>query len=534
MKARAISTLLLTLSVGVGATASAQEAEKDAKSAPADAAEPEEGAEKPKRAPPAAGPLPVEDPTIHQKEDFEPIGKQADEAGEAPSKAETKPKGKEPEEEDKEGEDKEPETIAADLPVEDPTIHEEAGAVSEPEGDGTGKAKPSEEPKDWAQPVKVAYGYQGGLLVSVNDWFYLALSGLVQARYAVNYRTKPPTDPETGVREKQVTQGFDVARARFHLGVGLTEFVALYMRIGVVAGGDFSFQRAFLDLKWKYFRIRAGLFMNELIAESLINPNDHLFNDYTIVENVYTPGSSRGVMFTYMRKRFSFNLGYSDGLRTGFSEIRSAARADFAVTLRTPYAWGERGLGGFNRLVARRGTPLGIRIGGAVHYQDGGRSQGTADVKIALGSLDLSVRGNGWSLLASVTSGQDGRVDAGAEVQSFEIVTTGGSVMGGYFVLENLQLFGQYAIVSKPRAQGEPPPDTPGVPTTAPSTFQTFGVGMSYFIIPGHDNVKLSTDFQYFLGREMGSSVPASPLNNIQPNDDGSQFFWRIQISAAF
>jgi hypothetical protein len=46
--------------------------------------------------------------------------------------------------------------------------------------------------------------------------------------------------------------------------------------------------------------------------------------------------------------------------------------------------------------------------------------------------------------------------------------------------------------------------------------------------------VKLSSDFQYFLGREMGSSVPASPLNNIQPNDDGSQFFWRIQLSAAF
>ena len=59
-----------------------------------------------------------------------------------------------------------------------------------------------------------------------------------------------------------------MARARFQLGIGLTEFVALYMRIGVVAGGDFSFQRAFIDLKWKWLRIRAGLFMNETIAES--------------------------------------------------------------------------------------------------------------------------------------------------------------------------------------------------------------------------------------------------------------------------
>jgi hypothetical protein len=318
------------------------------------------------------------------------------------------------------------------------------------------------------------------------------------------------------------------------LGVGLTEFVALYMRIGVVAGGNFSFQRAFIDLKWKYLRLRAGLFMNELIAESLINPNDLYFNDYSIVENVYSPGSSKGVMFTYLRKRFSINLGYSDGLRTGFSEIRSAARADFAVTLRTQYAWGERGLGGFNRLISRRGTPFGIRLGGAIHYQDGGRSQGTAPVKIVLGTVDLSARGNGWSVLVSATSGQDARVDSATPAESLEVVTGGVSVMGGYFVLDDLQVFGQYSFVGKPKIQGEPPPTMPGSPVIGPSDFHAFGVGFTLFVIPGHDNVKLSSDFQYFLGREMGSIVPASPLNNIQPNDDGSQFFWRIQLSAAF
>ena len=523
MKARATFPVLVAFSLGLAVSAQAQDAgtkdagaEKPAVKEPGDKPPP---TEQPDRSPPTAGKLPVEDPTIHQ-ERREKLEKQAEEKA-APAEKEEPPT-----EEVAEG-DEDP--TAGKLPVEDPTLHDEVEPLEKP--------APTEEPTeaeedDWGQRVQVAYHYQGGLLVGVDNWFYLALSGLVQARYAVNYRTEPPTDPETGIREKQVTQGFDVARARFHLGVGLTEFVALYMRIGVVSGGDFSFQRAFIDLKWIYFRLRAGLFMNETIAESLINPNDLLFNDYSIVENVFTPGSSKGVMFTYLRRRFSINLGYSDGLRTGFSEIRSPTRADFAVTLRTQYAWGKRGLAGFNRLVARRGTPFGLRLGGAVHYQDGGRSQGTTDVKIGLVTLDLSARGNGWSLLVSGTTGQDGRAGAGETAQSFEIINTGVSVMGGAFVLDNLQVFGQYAIVTKPRIQGEVPPDE--LPTAGTSSFQAFGVGATFFVIPGHDNVKLSTDFQYFLGYEAGSTVPASDLNNIQPNDQGSQFFWRIQLSAAF
>ncbi len=525
--ARVILCLLVTLSLGLGGFARAQESKDDPPSKSGGSPE------QPSRSPSPGHKLPVEDPTIHGEHQkvlkikSDPDSSLDDAQGDPGSEDGQATLGIDAEQ-----------SVGA-LPVEDPTLDVDEPEESEAEDDSK-STKPApkddpEQPKEWGQKVQVAYGYQGGLVVGVDDWFYLALSGLVQARYSVNYRTKPPTDIDTGVREDQVTQGFDIGRARFHLGVGLTEFVALYMRVGVVAGGDFSFQRAFLDLKWKYFRLRAGLFMNETIAESLVNPNDLLFNDYSIVENVFNPGSSKGVMFTYLRRRFSINLGYSDGLRTGFSEIRSSARADFAVTVRTQYAWGERGLGGFNRLVARRGTPLGIRLGGSLHYQDGGRSQGTADVKVVLGTIDLSVRGNGWSILASVTSGQDARVDTTTDVGgSYEVISSGVSATGGYFVLEDLQVFGQYALVSKPRTQGEPPSDIPGVGTPTPSPFHAFGVGLSYFIIPGYDNVKLSTDFQYFLGRELDSSVPASPLNNIAPNDDGSQFFWRIQISAAF
>jgi hypothetical protein len=503
MKMLAISVLLVTLTLGWSVRAWAQDAGVEPP--------PPVEEEKPDREPPTAGALPFEDPTIAPPRD-EDLDVEEPEA--PASEPQAGPEA--------------PDRPTAAGPVEDPTQH------------GPRDTEPGEEPetaegptpeKDEGPNVKVVY--DRGFLLSVDDWFYLALTGLLQARYTLNYRTKPPTDPATMELDKKVTQGFDVPRARFTLGIGLTEFVALVMRIGVVAGGTIEFQRAFIDLKWKYFRMRAGLFMNELIAESLVNPDDLFFLDYSIVDNVYTPGSSKGVMFTYLRYRFSINLGYSDGLRTGFSEIRSSANADYAITLRTQYAWGDAGLAGFNRLVARRGTPFGIRLGSALHYQDGGRTQGSLPAKIASGTVDVSVRGNGWSALFSAVVGQDA-TDATETNEAGEVVSGGVTLMGGYFVLKDLQVFGQYSVVPKPRVQGTPPPALPGEVLSAPSNFHAFGVGLSYFVIPNHDNVKVSSDFQYFLGRESGSNVPASPLNSIQRNDDGSQFAWRIQISARF
>ena len=203
--------------------------------------------------------LPVEDPTIAQ-EDSAAADEEDDGDADEPADEEV-PDADAPEDEDAGKEraklDTDAEPTVGALPVEDPTLEvdaKELGAPDEPaEDEDTAAEEPDDQgptdeeekeeeekkddPNEWGQPVKVMYGYQTGLLVGVDDWFYLALSGLVQARYAVNYRTEPPNDVTTGDRELQLTQGFDVARARFTMGIGLTQFVALYMRIGVVSGG---------------------------------------------------------------------------------------------------------------------------------------------------------------------------------------------------------------------------------------------------------------------------------------------------------
>jgi hypothetical protein len=509
MNARATSMMLIALMVAGPARAQDGGVETDASL---------EEEQTPEKADPTTGALPMEDPTIQPTRDED---LRVDDELSSEADAEPGSDGEEAAETDT----KKEEPTAGALPIEDPTRAPEKEKELEESLDEPGAAEDDED------NVKVVYDQ--GFLVAVDNWFFISLSGLLQARYTVNYRTDPPTDPDTGIRDKMVTQGFDVARARFTLGIGLTEFVALVMRIGVVAGGDFDFQRAFIDLKWKYFRLRAGLFMQELVGESFINPHNLYFLDYTIMDNVFSPGGSAGVMFTYLRQRFSINLGYSNGLRTGFTEIRDPAKADFAVTVRAQYAWGERGLAGFNQLNVRRGTPFGVRLGVAAHYQDGGRSGGSQPVKIALLTADLGVRGNGWSTMFGFTLGQDSVTDAPGSLEAGEVVTGALSAMGGYFVLESLELYGQYSFVSRPKIQGVLPPTVDEV-LTQPSDFHAFGVGFSYWFIPGRDHVKLQSDFIYYLGHETGSTVPSSPLNSIQPNADGSQFSWRIQISAHF
>ena len=239
MKLHAISMVLVALILGGSVHARAQDAGVQEP--------PPVEKEAPDREPPTAGAFPFEDPTIEapRDEDLE-----VEEAEKPPSETEARSET--------------PDRPTGTGPVEDPTLHDprdtqpggesklpaEGPPDAEPSVTAKPDAEPSEEPapeKEEGSKVKVVY--DNGFLLSINDWFYLALDGLVQARYTINYRTKPPTDPLTMELDKHVTQGFDVPRARFTLGIGLTEFVALVMRVGVVTGGDIEFQRAFIDLK---------------------------------------------------------------------------------------------------------------------------------------------------------------------------------------------------------------------------------------------------------------------------------------------
>ncbi len=198
MKTRATSMILTAILLGSAVPTGAQDA--GVEEVPA-----EEG--------PTAGVHPFEDPTIEPPRDE---NLKIDESAEAAAGVTGVEAG------DAESDSGQPDESAGSGPVEDPTLHHDKAEATE-EASKDGSPKPSEDSppkKDEGPNVKVAY--DRGFLLSIDNWFFLALSGLVQARYTVNYRTKPPTDPDTMVRDKQITQGFEVPReaTAFWISIG--------------------------------------------------------------------------------------------------------------------------------------------------------------------------------------------------------------------------------------------------------------------------------------------------------------------------
>ena len=184
MTARATATIfvavLLGATVGLAVRVSAEETE----------------GEEPKREPPTAGARPVEDPTIHgrepQEDEFENEPHvEGDSETEARPEAETEPDESQTPAEQL-ADDSEPESargMTGAGPVEDPTLD----ITTEPDAELPSQEEPIEEsavetPKEEApeeaKKPDVRVDYDNGLLLSINDWFYLALSGLVQARFS--------------------------------------------------------------------------------------------------------------------------------------------------------------------------------------------------------------------------------------------------------------------------------------------------------------------------------------------------------------
>jgi len=378
-------------------------------------------------------------------------------------------------------------------------------------------------------------GYDNGFFISSADGnFRLNLNGLVQFQWILN-----------SAKDRNTQWGFNVRRARmdfsgvlaqdwnfkFQMQYGSAYNVAAAgvrpievtdpvtntsQVIGAESGGGINVLDAYLerevDLGGTMFTVRGGQFKAPFLREWLVDDQNQLAVDRSLLNYFFYQGYSVGLQGEYASDSFRATIAYTNGVGTpvgynvgsyGTSWLSSptqysfAGRADFKLS----GSWDQ-----FDDFNSRPGTEAGVMVGIGALYQKYNNNADdyvrqlndptfgitTANSKVFGLTADLTWDFGGASLFASFVWQNVDAPDAGLSTLN----PWGFTVQGGYFLTDDFELFGRYSY-----ADLDVPDSINGfpVPSTGLDGFDSLNVvtfGVNYFL---SSNVKLTADLSWSL-----------------------------------
>jgi len=357
-------------------------------------------------------------------------------------------------------------------------------------------------------------GWDGAFFLRSQDGrFRLDVGGQVQFRYTATLRD--------GENEDGYQGGFETQRTTLILGGHAFDERLTY---GVEAvfeteGGGFVFEVA--KVGWDFgggWTISAGLDSLPLLWEELLFDFGGLAVDQSVVNGVFGQGDSEGVFGAYTADRLRIQAAFTDGLDSGGTDFDESP-ADWALTGRAEWRFGEGGWDRFGAFSSSRGSPFSARIGVAGHVEEGADDI-EASVDLAQWTVDVLAKGGGWNVYVAVVGRHlDDGVDSFSD---FGLVAE-----GGVFVSETVELFARYDVVL---ADGDRLNNDP---------FHSITTGVNWF---WHGQAaKLTADVAWFLdGTDSNDLVDAiaqpgevGPTFGLLPSDDGSVAL-RVQFQLLF
>lgn len=160
-----------------------------------------------------------------------------------------------------------------------------------------------------------------------------------------------------------------------------------------------------------------------------------------IATQVFAPGYTQGVWGTYAADMFRVVAAFSDGAATANTPFNSSAEADYALSLRVDVkAMGSDWNRFSDETSFQSQTEMALRVGGGVHFQDGGETGGTIDQQIFVYTLDAQIEGGGWNAFGAFYGSN---VDDSSTDQDL----FGGIIQGGIFVTDQVELFARWNAV---------------------------------------------------------------------------------------
>lgn len=366
----------------------------------------------------------------------------------------------------------------------------------------------------------------GDLSLKLGKWVTLRPGGMITTRFTLNVRETPPEG-------KSIVETFTLPRARLLLGADVTDYISLFFRIGSLNGAPLEFERAFVDLKFgKAVRIRAGQFYLPPLAEMNVGANKTLATDYSPTAFAFEPGATRGAMLMLQPTGWRISAAVSDGLRSGFSEILSPARADVGVTGYVEHIVFDDDWTRFGDFTSFPGSSLIFKMGTGAHWQTGGKTSNTADIDVLYVAQDLHLEGNGWGAFGQLVYS---RLEVGDEPGP-QVEAAGRTyhdwglvLQAAGFIVDWVEVFGRWDQLF---ADGQIHPDDLG--GTGQTDFRTLTGGFNVYVFPGSHMVRFQTDVMYMFDPQATSLAPTFFNSGILPTEQGAQWTMRTQITASF
>ncbi|MCK4872688.1 MAG: hypothetical protein KAS72_08185 [Phycisphaerales bacterium] len=308
----------------------------------------------------------------------------------------------------------------------------------------------------------------------------LQISFRTQFRYIFNFQTDD--DANVGGNVDGTSEGFEFRRNRVLATGTMKEKIGYKVQADFGPMGGFTLLDTYFDYELdEGWSIRAGQFILPFNSELLCGSYVTQAVERSHIDGLFGAGRSQGVMVTYTQEEIMFRGSFNDGMNSNNTDWNSDAN-EMAFTARVDWMpfgeWAQ-----FCDYTSNRESEEGLKVGVAMHYQDGDPGDAATPTSLAANgpnvwawTIDGQFEWPGANLYASVNGLHVYSETAGvADTDNFGFV-----VGGGYYVTDDTEIFGRWEYMDIDGMSDEP-------------MIFTFGANK---YIDGHAN-KFTVDFGF-------------------------------------
>jgi len=299
---------------------------------------------------------------------------------------------------------------------------------------------------------------KGFFLASPDGNFKLNVSGFMQVRYTFNHANKTRENGGGIPTNTPYKRGFENANTWLDFSGNVVDPSWTYHIRGNFANdgiGEMALTFASISKDFgNGWSVTAGQFRGPWLRETLVDDPYQLGVDRSVMNDYFTQGFDQGIQVGYEADAFRVNGFFGDGVLSGVQvsglNIGSATSNSPWQATPTNYAVAARGeykISGdwaqFDDFTSRRGEEAGMMVGLAGVAERGNANSNFPNT-VAYGfTADFSWEMNGANLFASFVwlSTNGGAVTQKTKPWGF-------NVQGGYFVTDDIEIFGRYEIIN--------------------------------------------------------------------------------------